>query len=136
MTPLDGDELTEVGLTRLIERFHTLHRQRFSFDDITESVELVTLRLTARGRMGGGARCSCAISAPEGQTRSASRTRPVFLDGDWRDAGVFAQAELAAGDMIAGPAIIEQPYTTLFIPAGWRLEALASGDLLAQRPAI
>lgn len=135
MTPLDEDELTETGLKQVKARFHALHRQRFSFDDPTQSVELVTLRLTARGLIGDAATNHEASRTVERAAApfKPSGTRPVYMSGAWGQAGVCAQADLSAGDFVMGPAIIEQPYTTIYIPAGWSLEALPSGDLLARR---
>ena len=37
------------ALTALVQRFHAMHKQRFSYDSQTEAVEIVTLRVTAIG---------------------------------------------------------------------------------------
>lgn len=133
MIPLEGADLTGEGLAGLIERFHQTHLQRFSFDDRQETVELVTLRLSAAGLIGAGQPLAGSAAAPAGGRAVAGSRRGIFLAGAWREADVHAQGALAAGDSLAGPAIIEQPYTTLIIPAGWRVTTMGSGDLIARK---
>ncbi len=127
LVPLDGAPGDDAQLDQLCQRFHELHRQRFSFDDLTETVELVTLRLAAIGMLGGMA----ATIAPSAGSATPVRNRDVHLNGSWTLAPVHQQVGLASGTQINGPAIIEQAYTTLLIPAGWRLDVVESGDLIA-----
>lgn len=132
MVPLDEAPNDDAALAALRARFHALHRQRFSFDDPGETVELVTMRLAAVGVLGGMA----TESTPEIGAADAVRERLVHLDGAWTKAPVFEQAGLGAGSEIAGPAIIEQAYTTLIIPARWRVEVRPSGDLVATQETV
>ncbi len=129
LVPLDAAALNDAGIAGLCERFHTLHRQRFSFDDPQETVELVTLRLSAIGKLGGMAQ----TRAPEPTGASEPRLRPVHMNGRWADTPVHRQEGLGAGATITGPAVVEQAYTTLLIPAGWGLTVAPSGDLVAKR---
>lgn len=55
------------------------------------------------------------------------------MNGAWTTAAVHQQEELAARARLNGPAIVEQAYTTLLIPAGWSLAVAESGDLVATR---
>jgi N-methylhydantoinase A len=132
MVAVELDDLTDIGMEGLIERFHTAHKQRFSFDDRGETVELVTLRLSALGLITSGAaqtaQESGVLVSPE-----PKGSRAIFMEGAWREAPVFKQVNLPAGAHLGGPAIIEQPYTTLVINKGWRLTRLPSGDLIAAK---
>jgi N-methylhydantoinase A len=132
MVPLDAVPRDDADLAELCLRFHAAHRQRFSFDDPDETVELVTMRLAAIGVLGGMA----ASSVPERGSALPVRERQVHLDGAWTQAPVYEQVGLGAGAVIAGPAIIEQAYTTLIIPAQWRVEVRPSGDLVASRETL
>jgi N-methylhydantoinase A len=129
LVPLDGIPRDDAALATLCVRFHDTHRQRFSFDDPDETVELVTLRLAAVGLLGGMA----AARAPEAGQPAPAHERAVHLNGAWTQAPVHEQGRLGAGTVIAGPAIIEQAYTTLIIPSGWELVVRPSGDLVATR---
>jgi N-methylhydantoinase A len=129
LVPLDAIPRDDAGLAALCARFHALHRQRFSFDDPDETVELVTMRLAAVGVLGGIA----AGSAPSAGPATTLRERQIHLNGAWTQAPVYEQGRLGSGTEIAGPAIIEQAYTTLIIPAGWRVAVRPTGDLVAAR---
>ncbi len=129
LVPLPDIARDDPALAALCARFHEAHRERFSFDDPQETVELVTMRLAAVGLLGGMA----TASAPQPGEAAPARERQVHLGGAWTKAPVHEQGRLCAGAVVHGPAIIEQAYTTLIIPTGWRLAVRPSGDLVATR---
>lgn len=128
MLPLDGPPQGDADLAALRARFHALHRERFSFDDPGETVELVTLRLTALGALGGA-----GAGAPRQASPHPAGRRRVHLGGAWVEAAVLRQEALGPGARVAGPALIEQDYTTLALPAGWTLMVAPGGDMVARR---
>ncbi len=137
MMPLDasGHELEPEDIARLVENFHRQHFERFSFDDRQEIVELVTLRLAGIGALGGDAVADGhQAKTPAGiLAKTPTETRPVYLGGRWRDVPILQQETLAVLAPVAGPAIIEQDYTTLLLTEGWRLEQTANGDMVARK---
>ena len=56
--------------------------------------------------------------------------RPVWFDGQWCDAAVYARDLLPIDASFDGPAIIEQMDTTIVIEPGNRVETDADGNLL------
>jgi N-methylhydantoinase A len=44
--------------------------------------------------------------------------RRVYVAGQWREADIFQRLKLPVGVTIPGPAILEQPDTTIFIEPG------------------
>jgi N-methylhydantoinase A len=130
MTAMPDGPVTVETLTTLRGRFEDQHRQRFSFDDPKEAVELVTLRLTAIGVL-GDADLPVPAYAPS-EVATIAR-RPVHMDGAWFDTPVHRQLSLAPGAIVTGPAIIEQEYTTLLIPGRWSLTMTATGDMTARK---
>lgn len=131
LVPLPSGPVTAESLTALRRDFEALHLQRFSFDDPAEAVELVALRLAALGRLGDD-RTAPALP-PSADT--PPRTRAVHVDGQWQDIPVLAQNALPPDTLVSGPAVIEQPYTTMLIPGGWTLHVTPTGDLTATRKA-
>ncbi len=113
-------------LERLLERFHHMHRQRFSYANPNDVVEVVTLRGSAIGRM---PRHESVRAARKGA--GVAERRPVFISGGWRDAEVHRAAGLATE--IHGPAIIEDEYTTVYLAEGWRCAPGDRGALVAVR---
>jgi N-methylhydantoinase A len=56
---------------------------------------------------------------PGGTVAAAQRgTRRIYVDGGFAEAPVYARLDLPAGAVIPGPAILEQPDTTIFIDPG------------------
>jgi N-methylhydantoinase A/oxoprolinase/acetone carboxylase beta subunit len=51
---------------------------------------------------------------------AAKGARPVWWNDGWAETPIFEQADLRAGNAIAGPAIVESPADTLVIPPGRR----------------
>ncbi|HLT76177.1 MAG TPA: hydantoinase/oxoprolinase family protein [Ferrovibrio sp.] len=72
----------------------------------------------------------------EGSVEAARRTtRKVWLDGAWHEAGVYRRLELPLGAVIPGPAILEQPDTTILIEADLVGEVDRFGNLIVKRKA-
>jgi N-methylhydantoinase A len=119
------------SLAALEHRFHATHRQRFSYSSEGEAVEIVTLRVTATGRLPRPAPAS-----PEPADRpSVKGTRRVFARGVWHQAVVWDREALRAGDVIEGPAIIEEAFATHSISQGWTARLGAVGSIIATRNA-
>ncbi|MBI4183940.1 MAG: hydantoinase/oxoprolinase family protein [Proteobacteria bacterium] len=103
--------------------FHAEHRRLYGYDRPEAEVELVTFRLKAtlpvknpdvgrrrdRRRAGG--------PAPVGRRR-------VFFEeaGGFVDCPVYERADLAVGDALAGPAVVEQMDATTVLPPDFRAE--------------
>ncbi len=118
---------TPETLSQLLAGFHALHRQRFSYANEADPVEIVTLRLTAIGRL------PTAGTKPRVHAADAAqnRRRRVFAAGAWHDVPVYRRAELR--QTIRGPAIVEEDYTTVFVAAGWTCDPGTDGELVARR---
>jgi N-methylhydantoinase A len=127
--PWDTRVPDAAALARLVEDFHAAHRQRFSYANPGDAVELVTLRLAAVGRLE-----QPPSQAPtRGARASASTTRPVWIDGGWRDVQVLRRESLRIGATYDGPAMIEEAYTTTLIAPNWTALATDRGHLVANR---
>ncbi len=119
----------EADLAALLADFHDAHRRRFSFADPGGPVEIVTLRLSAVGRLQ-----RTDIAEPEPADRPASKgTRRAWEGGAWHDAPVWDREALRAGDVIHGPALVEEAFATHWIGSGWRAALGAGGALVARR---
>jgi N-methylhydantoinase A/oxoprolinase/acetone carboxylase beta subunit len=119
----------EAALAALTERFHVMHRQRFSYADDEAAVEIVTLRVTAIGRLPRP-----AATEPAPASRPALKgSRRVFEEGAWRDVPVWDRDALPPDDRITGPAIVEEPFATHWIGRGWTAAPGPAGALIATR---
>jgi N-methylhydantoinase A len=111
--PIPGDDVDAATVERLVEQFHARHRERYGHADPGEPVELVALRLRARG----------LVEPPEpgpavdaGSADAAVReVRPVAFDGSFRDTRVYDRTRLPAGADFDGPAVVEGPESTVVV---------------------
>ena len=108
-------------------RFDDQHEQRFSYANRADIVEMVTLRLSAVGRL---KRPTLAIAEPD-KAGAASAQRRVFVDDKWREIAVWRRPHIGAATVIPGPAIIEEDYTTIYLAPDWTLKRVAHGHLAA-----
>ena len=66
----------------------------------------------------------------EGARRGSRR---LWIAGAWREAPVFARLDLPAGAVIAGPAVLEQPDTTIYVDPGLAARVDALGNVILER---
>ena len=125
-TMLQADDLP-----RLLADFHAAHQQRFAFSDPGAAVEIVTMRVSAIGRLPRP-----ATADPVPADRPAHKgTRRTWEGGEWRDVAVWDREAIGPGDRITGPALIEEPFSTHWIGRFWGVQLGAGGALIARREA-
>jgi N-methylhydantoinase A len=129
--PATGASFDRAMLDGLVERFHATHRQRFSYANPGAAVEIVSLRVSAIGRL-RMLRGAAALPAVEGEPALARR-RKVWMSGRWREVATWSRDEIPPGSRIEGPALIQEAYTTVLIADGWSCRRHANGHLLAER---
>ncbi|MEM7269648.1 MAG: hydantoinase/oxoprolinase family protein [Pseudomonadota bacterium] len=71
------------------------------------------------------------FAPPEGAAPKAE-TRRIFVDAGWIEAQVLQRLELPEGTVVNGPAILEQPDTTIFVDPGLSGRVDAYGNLLIE----
>jgi len=127
MTVRSGDVEFAATLEAFHRRFEQLsgHRQRER-----EAVELVNLRLRARGQLAEPG--SAEVPQPGAAARAGGASRDVLFLG--RRAPIAAamhdRIALAPGARITGPAAIEQYESTIIVPPGWQTHGDAFGNLI------
>ena len=111
---LDGAALPDAAA--LCQRFFAAHEQAYGYFNPHDPVELVNLRLTARGRPDQPA--PQAEQATDTPLPAPELERPVYFDADAAVATpVYQRAALSPGHALAGPAVVEQlDATTLIYP--------------------
>ncbi|HML13299.1 MAG TPA: hydantoinase/oxoprolinase family protein [Xanthobacteraceae bacterium] len=71
---------------------------------------------------------------PGGSVQAAQRgTRRVYVDGRYAETPVYARLDLPAGAVVPGPAILEQPDTTILIDAGLAGSVDRFGNVILER---
>ena len=122
----------DLPVAALMARFHERHRRLYTYALPDAPVEIVTLRVAAAGRVR-----RFGLPPLDGHGRKAGRPRPGrrrvhFAGAGWVDCLCLDRAALAAGAVVAGPAIVEQLDSTTVVPPGHRATVDAYGNLLVR----
>jgi N-methylhydantoinase A len=95
------------------------------------AMRVLNLRVAVIGRR---PKLDLALLAPDGGRAEPTGTREVYAAGGWRAAPVHDRLALPAGARIDGPALLEQPDTTIYLPPGFRGEVDRFGNFIMRRP--
>ena len=117
---LPWNRVTPERLPELIELFHQTHNSRYGLD-VDNPVECVNWVVKAVGT-----RPQIRLEEREpatGDVDSAVKgRRPVYFieDRDFVDTTIYAGEKLGPGHTVSGPAVVEEPQTTIVLPKGHR----------------
>ena len=115
----------------LIELFNAEHERLYGFSEAESDVEITNLRLAVVGKV-----APLTLAAVEaGPAPVPKGERRVHLGGTWQTVPVYDRAALGRGARIEGPALVEQPDSTVTMLPGWAAEADAFGNLVIRRSA-
>ena len=112
------------------EAFEHLYEKRYGHL-INAPLKTMNARLKAIGRIR-------EIPVPEthrGENipgAAFKKSRPVFLQGDFREARIYERSGLLRGNIIHGPAVIEEPFHTTLLMPEQRLRVDRLGNLIIQ----
>ncbi len=125
--PVPGGELTEADLAAVARQFHERHEQRYGHAYPEEAIELVTVRLRARGLVEE----PDLRPEPVGGTvaDAITDTREVVYDGQPREARIYARDALPTGASFDGPAVVEGRESTVVVHPGQRVRVDDFGNL-------
>jgi len=124
--PYADGHLGSGAVAQIVDSFHDLHRRTFAVSDDTSPIECqqwtgaVTVHLPKPGlavRLGG-------------EEGGFDRLRNVWFDGNCMEARIVAGSRLTAGDVVVGPAIIEEVTTTVVLPPVASAEVTSIGSYL------
>ncbi len=126
--PIERDRMVGGGsLEWLTDRFHDAHERTFAVREPGSGIELQYWkgRLTAPLDAPG-----LESAATEGDLQPPT-TRPCYFEETGQvDTPCFGPASLEPGLVIEGPAILEEPITTVVVPPGCRATVTALGSFV------
>ena len=113
--PLFLSEDFNINRDQISAAFETRYKSVFGNPLSGIPVRVVNLRVSV---IGVRPNFDLHLLAPddEGTIDAAVRgTRPVWVDGGWTEATIYERLHLPVGAEIKGPAVLEQPDTTIFV---------------------
>jgi N-methylhydantoinase A len=115
------------------QRFHVEHKRHYGFDEPFAPIEVVTLRVTAIGKLPKPAldrdeedRPDVTDEVPAAQVDE----RHVYFDGAYHRTPVYDRPLLRPGNRLSGPAIIVQADCTTVLEPGHSLRVDGFGNLV------
>jgi N-methylhydantoinase A len=114
------------GLAEIRHRFDDMHRVRNGFDRPDDTIEIVAVR--GIGLAAPALRIE-DVARWEASTPRSDRRRDIRAESGTVSALVVDRAALVVGDVIEGPAIVEEIESTTYLAPGDRAVVLASGAL-------
>lgn len=116
----EGGELADRSVTDLCAAFHLKHDSLYGYSMPDAGVELINLRITARGK----------TEKPVQEKHGKSGARPdhallgsrnAWFDDEFIDTPVYDGLKLVNGNRVNGPAVVVQPTTTIIVPPDFAL---------------
>jgi len=127
--PLTDDPRGRKDFVELRKRFNKVYEKVFGSCLSDMDVEITCWRITVLAESAARA-TSFKPSDMPGQAKSQ---RQVFLDGERISVPIYSRVELASGQKIRGPVIIEERETTCFILPAWEVSVQKDGTLIAEQ---
>lgn len=110
--------------------FHAKHKQAYGHANEKERVHLVTLRLTAIGKLPS---LELKQQGRKADTSLKSVRKAWFANTGKVDCEVHDRARIAHGRIIAGPAVIESFDSTIVVPPAWNATMTNKGFVRMER---
>jgi N-methylhydantoinase A len=112
--------------------FDAMHARRYGTSAPEEPAEIVSLRTTVTGVMRKPQHQEIGRGRRMPDRAAFTGKRPAYFDGRFRQTPTYARAALAAGNRIAGPALIEEHASTTVLLPGDRAEVDRYGNLVIE----
>lgn len=126
---LDDGVINDKSWQQLVEDFHKLHDERYGYAMPGAEVELINVRLLAKGHTP-----KPVNRKQELQDKDASHAikaeREAWFENGMQKVAVYDAIALQPGNSLDGPAIVEQATTTIVVPAGTGLYCDEWGNYL------
>jgi N-methylhydantoinase A len=128
-TPLpEGGVISDADVEALRQEFHRQHQRVFQVHDPEQSIETLVWKLRVTAELDKPV--SPAPAPAVGEPLPVRRRDVLFASADAPDTPVYAGENLAPGAVVAGPAIILEPTTTLVVDPGATVTVAANGDYI------
>ncbi len=127
--------LDAAGLLQVQEAFHALHEHTYGYAARDTEIELVTARLEAIAPLAKPILPEQPLGPAQPASEAQIEERPVFFDeaGAFQPTPIYQRERLLPGNVVSGPAIIEQYDSTTMLPPGWRASVDHLTNLILER---
>ena len=129
--PVPPGPLSAADVARLREQFDAMHERAYGYAASEDPVELVNVRLAAVGVTPKPRRAPLADGGASAAPALKGRRDVWFAEAaGFRPTLVLDRAKLLRGNLIEGPAIIEEPDASTLVHPGWTATVDEHGNLV------
>lgn len=121
--PGGGNTIQEIE-----RRFLAAYEERYGYAESGRPLDLVSIS----SHVVGVTEKPHEAPSPVPTSRYSRSERSIYIDGSWRQVPVFDRAEIEVGPRFAGPLVVDQLDTTVYVPSGFELYADAAGNLIGE----
>ena len=107
IVPFDGD---------YVERFHELHEKTYGYRNENKTIEIVNIRLRAKGMPGKPEFKKSSTSQEHPSADAILGEKKVVFDHQRMPTKIIARDKLKTGNRIEGPAVVVEYSSTLVVP--------------------
>ena len=118
------------GGRRLEAQFHRAHEHIFAFADPASLVEVIAWRVAVRCKAATHGELRLEHLAEEAPPDR--RRRAYFPRGGWREVDVLRFQDLEFDTQMAGPAIVESPFTSIVVDPDKEFRRSVNGNLIVE----
>jgi N-methylhydantoinase A len=124
---------SEACRRRLTAAFETAYRDKFALTPPDVPVEFINVRVAVRAPVAGA---DVTAHGEPGAGGAVKGVRPAYFPERRRyeETTVFDRARLAPGDVVRGPAVVEEEGSTLVIGPGGSARVAPSGNIVVTLP--
>ena len=133
--PVPEGEITDETLEGVVERYHELHHELYAFSVEDKPTEMLNYKLVAVGKIQKPS-VKPMTSDSSDPSRALRPSREVYFDEvkEFVDTKIFDGSKMCAGDRFDGPAIVEEPFTTIAVPPNFKCEVDPFGNYVVEVP--
>lgn len=128
----ESDRFCEENIKYLNELFHTTHDALYGYSMPNAELELINIRLQAIGKTEKPAFKSSPRN-PSDASHALKNNRQVFFYGEFMSTPVYDGLLLKHGNIVFGPAIVEEPTTTIVVPPDFDLTCDSHNNYVVYR---
>lgn len=120
-------------LADIVEAFHKRHEELYTYAERHNEVEVVNIESAVYGVIEKPERMHIAAGKGAASAIKAHRDMVFSADGLRKSTPVYDGTLLGAGDVVVGPAVIDEPTTTIVIEPGWSADLHDTGTYVVTR---
>jgi N-methylhydantoinase A len=123
---------TDTALQKAVENFHKKHKAICGYAVLDEPVELVNLRLTTIGFVKKPKLREQPLHGEKSSEKAVITKRKVFFEqyDDYVKTPIYRREKLNSGNVVEGPAVIEQYDSTTVVYPRWKASVDKLGNLV------